>query len=90
MLTRSGTMADVKIEDAGPGVEAAKLHRIFERYFSERPASHEALNATPPGHAGLGLWIVRRTVEALGGKVSAANCVGGGLSIHIALPLHQP
>jgi two-component system sensor histidine kinase ChvG len=34
----------------------------------------------------LGLWIVRRNVEALGGAVRATNRIGGGLSIAIVLP----
>ncbi|HTR87016.1 MAG TPA: ATP-binding protein, partial [Reyranella sp.] len=37
-------------------------------------------------HSGLGLWIARRHVEALGGRVSASNRPGGGLSIVIVLP----
>ena len=41
----------------------------------------------PSGHAGLGLWIVRRNVEALGGRVGAANRIGGGLSVTISISL---
>jgi two-component system sensor histidine kinase ChvG len=37
-------------------------------------------------NAGLGLWIVRRNVEALGGRVSAFNRADGGLCVRITLP----
>jgi signal transduction histidine kinase len=67
------------------GIEAEKIDSVFERYFSLRPddgiGSDRAVE-----HSGLGLWIVRRNVEALGGQVIAANRSGGGLSIRMLLP----
>ena len=38
-------------------------------------------------HVGIGLWIVRRNLEALGGTVRAENRIQGGLAIIIELPL---
>ena len=35
---------------------------------------------------GIGLWIVRRNVEAIGGYVRAENRQDGGLSIIVSLP----
>ena len=66
----------------GPASMPAKIPHMFERYFSSRPEDDQ--NAPPSGHAGLGLWIVRRNVETLGGRVGAANRIGGGLSISIS------
>jgi len=41
-----------------------------------------------PAHFGIGLWLVRRNVEALGGRVSAANLgESQGLAVQIDLPL---
>ncbi len=80
-LTAGSKTVGLEIEDEGPGVDPAKIPYMFERYFSSRPE-----DASPSGHAGLGLWIVRRNVEALGGSVMAANRPGGGLSIAISLP----
>ena len=60
----------------------------FERYFSLR--IREPTDDDPEGaisHSGLGLWVVRRNVEALGGTVSAVNCATGGLSMRLTLPL---
>jgi two-component system, OmpR family, sensor histidine kinase ChvG len=72
----------LEIDDEGPGVDPEEIDHIFERYYSTRAQDPDAKSA----HAGLGLWIVRRYVEALGGQVSASNRVGGGLSITIVLP----
>jgi two-component system sensor histidine kinase ChvG len=77
-----GGWATIYIEDSGPGVPAADLDRIFERYFSSRSAN----GAEEEAHFGVGLWIVRRNVEAVGGSVVAENREGGGLRMRIGLP----
>jgi two-component system, OmpR family, sensor histidine kinase ChvG len=82
-LTQNYDAVELQVDDEGPGIPADKIDHIFERYFSSRPSQGEA---EPPPHSGLGLWMVRRNVEALGGQVSASNRIGGGLSIAIVLP----
>lgn len=87
-LKRSGDNAELAIRDSGPGVAPDKLERIFERYYSERP---EMALAGPAGgcesHFGIGLWIVRENVTALGGRVWAENNPTGGLTVRLVLPL---
>jgi two-component system sensor histidine kinase ChvG len=83
-LTVAGETVELQIDDEGPGVDPTKISYMFERYFSSRPDDDRMPN--PSAHAGLGLWIVRRNVETLGGRVSAANRTDGGLSISISLP----
>jgi two-component system, OmpR family, sensor histidine kinase ChvG len=88
-LTRNLHTVELQIDDEGPGIEANKIDRVFERYFStrpNRPDTQSVVSGMPAGHSGLGLWIVRRNIELLGGRVSAANRIGGGLSIAIVLP----
>jgi two-component system sensor histidine kinase ChvG len=82
-LTQGPQWIEVQIDDEGPGIPMEKLSHVFERYFSSRA---EQRDGTRPIHAGLGLWMVRRNVEALGGQVRATNRIGGGLSIVILLP----
>ena len=80
-------MAELAIADEGPGVPEGDLPRIFERYTSAREAMGE-----PEEHAvhyGVGLSIVRRNVEALGGRVWAENLAPRGLAIRIHLPLKR-
>jgi two-component system sensor histidine kinase ChvG len=84
--------AVVDIEDEGPGVPPAALGRIFERYYSDRRAMprSEVLSTGEPGHFGIGLWIARQNVRALGGEIMAANQVPQGLSVCVSLPLAGP
>jgi two-component system sensor histidine kinase ChvG len=88
--------AQLAVRDQGPGVPAPHLDRIFERYVSLRGlqplAIGAAAGAVEPAndsnqHLGIGLWIVRRNLEAVGGSVRAENRPGGGLSLVMDLPL---
>lgn len=74
---------ELQIDDEGPGIPPDRIESVFERYVSSR--SNQSTPGRPP-HSGLGLWIVRRNIEALGGEVRATNRDGGGLSVSIALP----
>ena len=57
----------VVVEDTGPGVPEAALGRIFDRFYSERPAGQFGDNS------GLGLAISKQIVEAHGGVIWAEN-----------------
>jgi two-component system, OmpR family, sensor histidine kinase ChvG len=90
-LIRRGAAIELRIDDEGPGIDPSKIERIFERYFSLRV--QEPSDDDPEGevcHSGLGLWVVRRNIEALGGSVSAVNRDSGGLSLRLTLPLDRP
>jgi len=82
--------AVLTVADEGAGVDPRHLAMIFERYFSHRPA-RDPLGPGVEGetHFGIGLWIVRRNIEALEGTVVAINRPQGGLAITIRLPLAQ-
>ncbi|WP_417518446.1 sensor histidine kinase [Minwuia sp.] len=69
-----GGTIEIRITDSGPGVAEHDLEQIFERRFSARKPGDE-------GHDGLGLWIVRRNLEAMNGTAHAENNDTGGLSI---------
>ena len=64
----AGAMAEVAVEDEGPGIPAAKLEHVFDRFYSERPAGEEFGQ-----HSGLGLSISRQIVEGLKGSIAAEN-----------------
>jgi len=71
-LERAGKFNVVTVEDNGPGIRADNIDRIFERFYTDRPAS-EAFGQ----NSGLGLSISRQIVEAHGGTLTAENMVGG-------------
>ena len=75
-------MAEIRIEDSGPGVPAEFLPRIFER-FSQADGS----STRKHGGLGLGLAIVRHLIELHGGTVSARNRdENGGAVLTVWLP----
>jgi K+-sensing histidine kinase KdpD len=66
-------------------VPVDRLDRIFDRYYSERRT--EPASDAPSSYFGIGLWIARRNVEAMGGSTDAENRSPHGLAIHVRLPL---
>lgn len=71
-LSRAGKYVVVAVEDNGPGIRADNIDRIFERFYTDRPAG-EAFGQ----NSGLGLSISRQIVEAHGGSLTAENISGG-------------
>jgi signal transduction histidine kinase len=74
----NGTVT-VDVVDDGPGFAAEDLPHVFEPLFRGDRARSGA-------HAGLGLAIARRLVQAHGGEVRAANEPAGGARLTVELP----
>jgi two-component system sensor histidine kinase ChvG len=64
---RIGNEIEIVIEDEGPGVRPEALTRIFERFYTDRPAHRFGQNS------GLGLSISKQIVESHGGRIWAEN-----------------
>jgi two-component system, NtrC family, sensor histidine kinase KinB len=62
--------------DSGRGIEAERLTNIFDRFnpFSERGT-------------GMGLALVRRLVETLGGQIAVESRLGHGTTFRFTLPV---
>ena len=77
-----GGSAVLQIEDSGSGIAAADLEKIFEPFFR---------GSRPQGEgSGLGLSIVKRVVERLGGAITLENIVRparSGLRATVRLPI---
>ncbi len=84
-LTRDGRFARLSVSDQGPGVPDDQLERIFDRYHSERRG--EPTSEAQSSYFGIGLWISRRNVEAMGGTIEAENRTPHGMAVHVRLPL---
>ena len=72
--------AVVTIRDRGLGIAAGDHERIFGRF--ERAASSRHY-----GGIGLGLWIVKQIIDALGGTVTVESHPGDGSTFSFSLPL---
>jgi PAS domain S-box-containing protein len=79
---RSGHV-EVRVVDEGHGIPEAERERIFSKF-------HRADSSTrTPGGAGLGLFIARGLVTAMGGRIWVDSAEGGGSSFAFELPLAQ-
>ena len=81
-VTREGTHVRTSVCDQGPGVPPAHAERVFERFFTHRPAHADARDL----HAGLGLPIARAIVESYGGSIRLIPAERGA-RFDLVLPL---
>lgn len=70
------------VKDDGAGLELEAQQRLFREF--------EQLEQTRAQGYGLGLSVVRRIVERLGGEVGVESVVGGGSFFYFMLPAAEP
>ena len=72
----------VSVLDRGPGLQPDDLERIFEKFYRAEHGDAQA------GYGyGLGLYICRKLLEAMQGRIWAANRPQGGAAFHFSLPV---
>jgi two-component system sensor histidine kinase BaeS len=71
--------AMLSVHDTGPGIAAADLPHVFERFYK----------STDSGGMGLGLAIARHLVEAHGGTITVESSPGQGTTMRVILPMGQ-
>lgn len=79
-LPASGEI-EVAVRDTGPGIPAADLPHIFERFYRV-----EKGRSRGSGGTGLGLSIVKHIAQLHGGRVWAESEAGKGTAIIVRLP----
>ncbi len=73
-----GEAVRISVMDQGPGIAPADLPHVFDRYYRGQRHEGEGL--------GLGLYIVRKLVEAHGGRIWAESSPGEGSTFSFTLP----
>jgi signal transduction histidine kinase len=69
----------LEVEDRGVGIAEAQRARLFSRF-------ERGLASRQEGGFGLGLWITRQIVEAMGGTIAVSGAPGRGSVFSIVLP----
>jgi len=78
---KEGKGVSITIKDNGPGVTEEMLTKMFEVFYRG-----DISRNNPSAGSGLGLAISSKTIERLGGSITAENAENGGLSVIITLP----
>lgn len=76
---RTGPWVVVSVRDTGPGVAPAKLPQLTTPFFRGDAARTAATGA------GLGLAIVDKALQRMGGHLEVANAADGGFVVHLRL-----
>jgi len=79
-VTLSGASVSVFVVDTGAGISPEDLPRVFERFYKTDQSRHG-------GGTGLGLAVVKHTVEAHGGTVTAESEPGRGSTFSFVIPV---
>ncbi len=79
-LKRDGASVELSIADTGIGIPAQDLPHIFDEFRQVERQGGEAAEGT-----GLGLAIAKKTVELLGGEITATSEVGVGTTFTVRL-----
>jgi signal transduction histidine kinase len=77
-VTARGGQAVVSVRDHGPGIPAADLPHLFERF-------HRAAGSSGQGH-GLGLFIAAALTKLHGGTIGVSSAPGKGSTFSLSLP----
>ncbi|MFY0571259.1 protein kinase domain-containing protein [Archangium lansingense] len=82
-LEGDATLARLRVRDEGIGIAEEDAARIFERF-------ERAVSVRHYGGFGIGLWIVREIVQALGGTIEVESALGKGATFTVTLPRRGP
>jgi two-component system sensor histidine kinase MtrB len=85
-VERHDSVAQLAVEDAGPGVAEEDRERIFERFVRGRRGVRDGSSEG----SGLGLSLVHEHVRLHGGRVWVEDRPGGGARFVVELPAVEP
>lgn len=71
----------INVTDTGMGISADDLGHIFQKFYRVDNSDTRTI-----GGSGLGLYLVKQRVEAMGGKVWAESAFGEGSTFYVSLP----
>lgn len=78
-----GGYVETFIADDGPGIPTPEREAVFEIFFRSRSTAGHA------GGAGIGLFVCRRLVEAMHGRIWVDDAPGGGACLRFSIPVYD-
>lgn len=81
--TVGNPLVRLSVTDRGVGMDHATLSRVFGDFYQADGTETRAF-----GGLGLGLALVRRILDGLGGEVAMESEAGRGTTVHLRLPVH--
>lgn len=71
----------INVTDTGVGISSDDLTHIFQKFYRADNSDTRTVGGT-----GLGLYLVKQRVEAMGGRVWAESAFGEGSTFYVSLP----
>ena len=71
----------INVTDTGIGISSDDLGHIFQKFYRADNSDTRTIGGT-----GLGLYLVKQRVEAMGGRVWAESAFGEGSTFYVSLP----
>ena len=81
-IVKENGFARLSITDEGPGIPKIDHDRIFDRFVR---LGHVLTRETQG--PGVGLFIAKKSLEAMGGSVTVESPAGKGATFHVRVPL---
>jgi signal transduction histidine kinase len=76
-------IASLVVENGGIGIAPTQKARLFAQFG-------RAVSSPHAGGLGLGLWIVRKIVNAHGGRIDLVSELGAGATFTVQMPIEPP
>jgi len=80
--TLEGTTLHIVVKDDGIGIPESELERLFSKFFRATNAQTHQTQGT-----GLGLYVVKQSVEKLGGTIEVSSQENQGAQFNVAVPV---
>jgi signal transduction histidine kinase/tetratricopeptide (TPR) repeat protein len=84
VLERDGMNIILEVKDKGIGIPSHELDKIFDKFYQGRNAVRQSSKGT-----GLGLTLVKHTIQAHGGRVEVKSRLGEESTFYVILPIRK-
>jgi signal transduction histidine kinase len=76
-ITTTVDQAHITVEDNGIGIEQEHIEKVFNMFYRATESK---------SGSGLGLYIVKETLDMLGGKIQVSSTMGKGTTFTLTIP----